>query len=48
MDVRDIANDCEKLARKAEDYVVDTSVECSSAQAKAVGNSKTMTVVLGA
>ena len=45
MDVRNIANDCEKLARKAEDYVVETSaenvsVECDSAQAKAVGELK--------
>ena len=45
MDVRNIANDCEKLAKKVEDYAVETSaknmsVECDSALAKAVGGTQ--------
>ena len=45
MDVRNIANDCWKLAKEVEDYVVETcaenmSDECVGAQAKAVVESK--------
>ena len=51
--MRSVPNDCEKLAKKAEDRAVevdaeDMSMERDIAQAKAGGELKTMTAVLGA